>query len=128
LEALPALQRFDVGALSKSSPFAEPHAPFTSRFAEQPALEPPFNPAHVHFQCPFPVTVEALPALQRFDVGSVKKLPLFAEPQAPFISTLAEQFAVLPPLDPAQVHCQSPLLVTKDGVPELQSFVVGVVK
>jgi hypothetical protein len=128
LEALPALQRFDVGALSKSSPFAEPQVPLTSRFAEQFALEPPFTPWQVQCQGPFPVTVEALPALQRFDVGSVKKSPLFAEPHDPFSSSLAEQFAVLPPLDPMQVHCHSPLSVTKEGVPELQSFVVGVVR
>jgi hypothetical protein len=120
LEALPSLQRFDVGAFSKSSPFAEPQAPFTSRFAEQFALEPPFNPTQTQVHGPFPVTAEALPALQRFDVGSVKKFSLFAEPQAPFISSLAEQFAVVPPFDPMQVQSHCPLLEAAEGVPELQ--------
>jgi hypothetical protein len=117
LEVLPALQRFDVGAFSKLSPFADPHAPFTSRLAEQLALEPPFTPSQVHFHAPFPVTVETIPAPQRFDVGSVTKSPLFAEPQAPFISIFAEQFAVAPPLDPEQVQSHCPLFVTEEGVP-----------
>jgi hypothetical protein len=128
LEAFPSLQRFDVGAFSKLSPFAEPQAPFTSRLAEQLALPPPFNPAQVQSHGPFPLTVEGLPSLQRFDVGSVKKLSLFAEPQAPFISILAEQFSGAPPFDPKQVHSHCPLLETEEGVPDLQRFDIGAVR
>ena len=122
------MQRFDRGSVRKLSPFAEPQAPFTSSLAEQWAVAPPFAPPQVQSQGPFPVTLEAVPAVQRSDVGSVKKSSLFAEPQAPFISILAEQFAVAPPLEPSQVHSHCPLSETEEGTPDLQSSVAGVVR
>jgi len=125
-EAVPALQRSDCGAESKLSPFAEPHAPFTFSFAEQLAVEPSFNPAHVQFHGPVPVSTEAVPAAQSFDVGSERKLFPFAEPQAPFTLRFAMHCAVVPFFDPAQVQVQGPLPVTTETLPELQRFDVGV--
>src|SRR5208283_341863 len=72
-DAVPALQRFEVGALNKLCPFDEPHAPLTSRLAEQFAGDPPFDPAQVQFHGPVPVSAEAVPALQRFELGAVVK-------------------------------------------------------
>jgi hypothetical protein len=98
-EALPALQRFDVGVLRKLSLFAEPQAP--SRFAEQLTLAPPYDPAQVQFHGPVPETADAVPALQRFDVGVAKKPSPLAEPQTALIAwILAEQLAFVPPLIP----------------------------
>ncbi len=37
----------------------------------------------------------------------------------------AEQLAVVPPLDPVQLHVQGPVPLTVVGVPELQRLVVG---
>jgi hypothetical protein len=127
LEAVPVLQRLDVvGALSKSTPFAEPQTPFTPcdcTVAEQFAAEPPFTPWHVQDHGPVPVTVVEVPELHRFVVGAEVKVPPLLLPHAPFTSsTLAEQFAVLPPLIPAQVqtHKPDPLLATVEGKPVLQ--------
>ncbi len=83
-EAAPVLQRLEVGAEVQVPPLLLPHTPFTSILAEQFAAVPPFDPAQVQFHGPTPVTVEAVPALQRFDVGTVKKACPFAEPHTPF--------------------------------------------
>jgi len=81
---------------------------------------PPLDPAQVQSHGPFPVTLEALPALQRFDVGALSKSSPFAEPQAPFTSSSAEHFAVEPPFDPAQLQFHGPFPVTLDAVPPVQ--------
>jgi hypothetical protein len=131
LEALPALQRFDDGALSKSSPFAEPQAPFTPCdciLAEQLAIAPPFTPWQVQDQGPDPLTVLGLPVLQRLLVGAEVNVPPLLVPQAPFISREAEQLAVLPPFEPAHVQIQCPVPLTAEAVPTLQRFDVGAVK
>jgi hypothetical protein len=96
------------------------------RLAEQLTVVPPFDPAQVQCHGPFPVTLEAFPALQRFDVGALRKLSPFAEPQAP--SRLAEQLAVVPPLDPVQVQVQGPVPLIPEAVPALQRFDVGAVE
>ena len=74
-EAVPGLQRFVAGAVMKVWLLAEPQAPFNSTLAEQLAVEPPLIPAQVQTQEPEPLfaTVEALPGLQRLDVGAVRK-------------------------------------------------------
>jgi hypothetical protein len=95
-------------------------------FAEQFALAPPLTPWQVQVHVPFPVTVDAAPELQRFDAGGVKKFWLFAMPQEPFTSRVAEQFA-LAPFTPWQVQVQGPFPVTADALPALQRFDVGAV-
>ena len=127
VEAEPALQRFELGALKKSCPFDEPHAPLTSRLAEQLAVDPPFDPVQVQFHGPVPVTVEAVPALQKFELGAVVKLCPFDEPHAPLTSRLAEQLALDPPFDPVQVQLHGPDPVTVEAVPAPQRFELGAV-
>ncbi len=72
-------------------------------FALQAAVVPPFRPVQLHVQGPRPVTVVALPALQRFVVGVAVKVPPFELPQAPltgFCVNVADtvQFAVTGPV------------------------------
>ena len=92
LEAVPALQRLRVGALPVGTPFAEPHWPFTgaeaSFSAEQVAVVPPLLPAHVHDHGPLPVTVDAVPALQRLVVGALARLVPFEAPHAPLTAVV----------------------------------------
>ena len=127
-DAVPALQRFELGALVKLCPFDEPHAPLTSRLAEQFALEPPLVPVQVQFHGPLPETEDAVPAPQRFEVGALKKPCPFDVPQVPLTSRLAEQFALEPPLDPPQVQLHGPLPETEEAVPVLQRFELGALK
>jgi hypothetical protein len=88
------------------------------------------DPGQLQFHGPLPLTLEAVPALQRLRVGAVPVGTPFAEPHWPFTgadaSCTAEQVAVVPPLLPAHVH-DHPLLpvVTVDAVPALQRLVVG---
>jgi hypothetical protein len=127
-EAVPVLQRFTVGALLTATPLAAPHTPLiggTSRGAEQLAVVPPLLPAHVYDHGPLPVTVDAVPALQRFAAGAPLTATPLAGPQEPLISRKAEQEAVDPPFDPAQLHVHGPLPVTAEAVPALQRLIVG---
>ena len=59
-----------VGIFSFPTPFAVPHTPSTFLTAEQVAVEPPFDPAQVHEYGPDPDTLDAAPAVQRFDDGA----------------------------------------------------------
>jgi hypothetical protein len=128
----PAVQRLAVGALVRVAPFEEPHAPFTGGadatiVAEQVATVPPLLPAQVQFQGPLPLTADAVPALHRFAVGAVLTVPLFALPQAPVVSSKAEQLAVVPPLSPTQVQFQGPPPLNFEAVPALQRLADGAV-
>lgn len=126
-EAEPEAQSFDDGSVRKLFPFTEPQAPFTSRFAEQLTVKALLDPAQVQLHGPVPLTTEALPALQRFDFGAVKKLCPFEEPHSP--CRLAEQLMVVPPFDPAQVQFHGPDPVGSEAVPALQRrFEVGAVE
>ena len=71
-------------------------------FAEQLAMVPPLTPLQLQDHGPLPDTLEVFPALQRFVVGAVGNVPPLEEPQTPLIILVAEQFAVVPPLNPAQ--------------------------
>ncbi len=53
-------------------------------FALQLAVVPPDRPAQLQVQGPTPLTVLVIPALQRFVVGALVKVPPFELPQAPF--------------------------------------------
>ena len=87
VDAVPAVQRFAVGAVLTDAPFEEPHAPFTGARtafdAEQVAVVPPLLPAQLHDHGPLPLTVDAVPVLQRFAVGALARLALFEDPHAP---------------------------------------------
>src|SRR5208283_4248623 len=119
--------RFELGAVVKPCPFDEPQVPLTSRLAEQLALDPPLDPAQLQLHGPLPETVEAEPALQRFELGALVKPCPFDEPHAPLTSRLAEQLAVDPPLDPAQDQFHGPVPVSAEAVPVLQRFELGAV-
>src|SRR5271157_3818799 len=83
VDAVPALQRLAVGAVLTATPFALPHVPLISSRAEQLAVVPPPEPAHVQFHGPEPLTLEAVPALQRFAVGALVRSAPFEEPHPP---------------------------------------------
>jgi hypothetical protein len=87
-DAVPALQRLPVGALVRSAPFEEPHAPLTAEDegAQHTAVAPPLDPAQLQFQGPLPLTAEADPVLHSPLVGAVLTATPFAEPHAPFLS------------------------------------------
>ena len=125
VEAVQVLQRFAVGLLVRSAAFEEPHAPFVLSSAEQVAVVPPSLPAQVHCHGPLPLTVEAVPVLQRFAVGLLLRSAAFEEPHAPFVLSSAEQVAVVPRPLPKQLHDHGPLPLTVDAVPELQRLAVG---
>jgi hypothetical protein len=130
LEAFPALHRFDVGALRKSSPLAEPHTPLPAgTLAEQLAFAPPFAPWHVQDQGPVPLTEEAAPELHRLDVGADVSVAPLLLPHTPLTSRLAEQLAFVPPFDPEQAQVQGPVPERAEAVPVLQSrFDAGAVE
>ena len=53
--------------------------------AEQVAVVPPFNPAQLQFQGPVPVTLDAVPIVQRLDDGTMVTVVLLALPQVPLV-------------------------------------------
>ena len=131
VDAVPALQRLFVGAVLTATPFDEPQAPITGEgrsTAEQVAEVPPLLPAQLHDHGPLPVTLDAVPALQRFAVGVLVRSAPFEDPHAPFTGVaeaFAEQVAVVPPLLPTQLQFQGPLPATVDAEPPLQRLLVG---
>ena len=93
VDAVPALQRLVVGALVRVAPFEEPHVPFTpcveaTFSAEQVAVVPPLLPAQLHDQGPLPLTVDAVPVVQRLAVGALVRVAPFEEPHAPLTATV----------------------------------------
>jgi hypothetical protein len=81
------VQRLVVGLVETVLPFADPQTPGVGvgveavLFAEQFLLVPLFIPLQTHVHGPEPLTVDAIPALQRFVVGLVETVLPFAEPQ-----------------------------------------------
>src|SRR6185437_2664227 len=116
-----------------SRPLAgSPLLPVEASLSEHDAVEPPLLPMQVHDHGPVPLTVEAVPALQRVGVGLVLVVAPYALPQTPLTGVadavlVAEQVAVVPPLLPAQVHDHGPVPLTADAVPALQRLAVGAV-
>jgi hypothetical protein len=125
-EAVPVLHKPVVGVPVRSAPFDAPHAPFVLRSAEQLAVEPPFDPVQLHDHGPEPVTDEAVPVLHKPVVGVLVRSAPFDAPHAPFVLRSAEQLAVVPPYDPAQLQFHGPEPVTDEAVPVLHKLVVGV--
>ena len=84
-------------------------------------------PAQVQFHGPLPVTLDAVPAVQRLVVGAEPSVELLDEPHKPFTGGLtgALQNAVEPPLLPAHSQFQGPEPPTIDAVPAEQRPVVG---
>ena len=62
--------------------------------AEQFAFVPPLLPAQVQFHGPLPVTVDAVPVVQRLVVGVLIKVPELLLPHTPLILSAAK-FAVI---------------------------------
>jgi len=56
----------------------------TAKFAVQFAVVPPFSPAQLQFHGPVPVTALAVPALHKFAIGTVLKLPPLLLPHSPW--------------------------------------------
>lgn len=75
-------------------------------FAEQGAVEPPYEPVQVQDHGPLPLTDDAVPALQRLVAGADVNVCPFDDPQAPFIGMFvdfrSEQDALVPPFEPLQ--------------------------
>ena len=68
--------------------------------AEQLAVEPPLEPVQPHVQGPLPLTVVAVPELQRLVVGAEVNVPPLDEPHTPAIGFAenvvdTEQFAII---------------------------------
>jgi hypothetical protein len=77
-----------------------------------------------------PPTLLAVPALHKFVVGAVLTVNPFDVPHVPLTAAAfngAVQFAVAPPLVPAQLHAHGPAPPTLLAVPALHKFVVGAV-
>ena len=105
-----------------------PLEPLEASLSVHEAVLPPLLPAQLHAHGPLPLTVEAVPAVQRFAVGLALTVVPFALPHAPFTGgggSSAEQVAVVPPPLPAQLHDHGPLPLTVDAVPVLQRLAVG---
>jgi hypothetical protein len=84
-DAVPALQRFVLGADVRLSPLLLPQEPLVTRLAEQLAFVPPFVPLQIHVHGPLPLTDDADPVLQRLAVGAdVRSAPLLL-PQDPLV-------------------------------------------
>jgi hypothetical protein len=87
-DAVPVLQRLALGFALTVAAFELPHAPLTgcaevTFLAKQVTVVPPPLPAQVHAHGPLPLTVDAVPALQRGAVGALVRLPPFEGPHAP---------------------------------------------
>ena len=63
--------------------------------AEQLEEVPPLLPLHVQFHGPLPVTVEAVPAVQRFVEGIVIKVCPLLLPQEPLTESMAKLAVML---------------------------------
>jgi hypothetical protein len=130
--AVPALQRFVVGAVVTATPFAEPQTPLTGEATFSGALHeefvPPLLPSHIQAHGPVPLTVVAVPAEQRLVVGALVTATPFAGPQTPSTAVEAsgaEQDVVVPPFLPAQLQSHGPVPVSADATPDIQSPLVG---
>jgi hypothetical protein len=129
-DAAAALHRLAIGAALAYSPLAEPHWPLMvedASGAEHEAVVPPFDPVQLHVHGPEPLTAEARPVVHRLLLGALLTATPLAEPQAPFVSSEAEQGAVVPPFEPAQLQLKGPLPLTVEAVPALHRLAVGAV-
>jgi hypothetical protein len=75
--------------------------------AEHIAVVPPFVPVQLHVYGPVPVTVVAVPALHKPEVGADAVATPLALPHCPFTGVVAcgaEHIAVVPPFVPVQLH------------------------
>ena len=93
-EAEPVVQSPLAGAVLTATLFAEPHPPFTGAggsSASQVVVVPPLLPAQAQFQGPLPVTLVAVPALQRLVVGALVRSAPFEEPHAPLTAVEDEE-------------------------------------
>jgi hypothetical protein len=59
--------------------------------AEHAAVPPPPEPLQVHVHGPLPLTAEAVPLVQRVDVGTPLTATRLALPQAPFTGEAARE-------------------------------------
>jgi hypothetical protein len=137
LEGMPTLQRPLTGVVLAGASFAGPHLPLTggASEAEQIAVVPPLEPAHLHDHGPMPATLDATPEEQRLDVGTLVTLVPLVAPQAPFMGTAiadaanpnrsAEQAVVAPPYAPLHVQIHGPEPVRLEAVPLAQRLAVA---
>ena len=95
--------------------------------AEQLALVPPLEPVQLHVHGPEPATEEVEPAVQRLAVGAVLTVVPFELPHTPFVSTGAEQLALVPPLEPVQDQVHGPEPDTLETEPAVQRLLEGAV-
>ena len=108
VEAFPELQRLVKGIEERLAPSEEPQSPLTgSPPVAQVSSVPPFVPEQLQSQGPLPVTLDAVPVVQRLIVGCSVKFCPSEEPQTPLTGVPfleAEQEAESPPFCPGQVQ------------------------
>ncbi len=95
-EAVPALQRFVVGAVVTEVPLAEPQEPVTSVAVEQAAEVLPHAPfsVQVHVQGPLPLMLDAVPVVQSSLMGTVIDSVALAEPHCATIQFATSALAI----------------------------------
>jgi hypothetical protein len=86
----------------------EPFTTVVVKLAEQLAVVPPLLPTQLHVQGPVPLSVEAVPVVQRPEVGALLKLWPLDELQTPL--TAVDPPGKLPPEIFANIHSTSALL------------------
>jgi hypothetical protein len=125
--AVPVEQKLPLGAVETVVPLAVPQVPLTFKGAVQEAAVPPLDPEHDQVNGPVPLTDVAEPVAQRLVEGALVTPTPSAVPQAPFRAAvlLAEQGAVVPPLEPEQLHDHGPDPLTLEAEPVEQRLVVG---
>jgi hypothetical protein len=102
-------------------------------YAEQPIVEPPFDPEQLHVHGPLPVTIGCvLVKVQRLVVGVDVNIPPFDDPQVPFtgpvvnvadtlfaevMDTLQLPVPLHEPPQPPKLHPESGVAVKATDVP-----------
>lgn len=86
--------------------------------AEHDAVEPPFDPLHVHVHGPVPATADADPAEHNPLAGALAAVVPFDAPQAPSVFNGAEHDAFVPPPEPLHDQVKGPDPDTAVAVPK----------
>jgi hypothetical protein len=137
VDGVPALQNPLVGAVLVMTPFAGPHWPFSggaeASGAPQIAVLPPLLPTQVQVQGPLPVTVVAVPALQRLAVGAVVTPTPAATPHKPYTRWEGERSCAS--AGPKTMNerrkantAQRKWRINKYSPPQASIFAIGIVK
>jgi hypothetical protein len=137
---VPVEHKSSSGSDVATVPLALPQSPFTAGpggggaggiffTVVQELAVPPFMPEQVQVHGPSPYTSLGNPLSQRLAVGLAFAGAEIASPQLPSTRTSdwaeAEQLALVPPPEPAQVHVHGPVPCMPPTLPELQRLLSG---